>query len=36
MFPLLHLTGRYITLDNFYVVGSSVIILAYLAYYALR
>jgi hypothetical protein len=33
MFQSLHLDGRYFTLDNFYIVASVVVILAYLVYY---
>jgi len=35
MFQSLHLDGRYFTLDNFYIVASSLVILGYLAYYLL-
>jgi hypothetical protein len=33
MFQSFHLDGRYFTLDNFYIVASSIIIIAYLTYY---
>jgi hypothetical protein len=33
MFQSLHLDGRYVTLDNFYIVASVVIIVGYVAYY---
>ena len=33
MFQSFHLDGRYFTLDNFYIVASVIVTIAYLVYY---